>query len=91
MTELSPATQALVVMDAFLNGYIPSRGSGVAFQADRNGIAAALRAAADQVAPEEDVDEAYYNCLHSKWDAQGKQEVRRDLLAIAAELEGHHA
>jgi hypothetical protein len=49
--------------------------------------AAALRAAADQVAPE------YYGCFtgHVEWD-QGMESrndsVRENLLAIAAELEG---
>ena len=46
MTNLSPAAQA--VLDAFLNGYICNPGCNVAFEADRNGIAAAIRALADQ-------------------------------------------
>ena len=44
---LSPATQT--VLDAFLNGYICNPGHNVAFESDRNGLAAALRAVADQV------------------------------------------
>jgi hypothetical protein len=50
--------------------------------------AAALRAAVDQVVPEENVDDADYHCLYAKWAAEGKQEVRDEMLAIAAELEG---
>ena len=46
MSELSPQAQA--VLDAFLNGYIAAPKSSVAFCDDRNGLAAALRAAADQ-------------------------------------------
>jgi len=44
---LSPAAQA--VLDAFLNGYICKSSCNVAFDADRNGIAAALRALAEQM------------------------------------------
>jgi len=44
---LSPAAQA--VLDAFLNNYVCRPSCNVAFEADRNGIAAALRAAADRV------------------------------------------
>lgn len=47
MTDLPPAAQE--VLDAFLNGYACKPSCNVAFEADRNGIAAALRAAADQV------------------------------------------
>jgi hypothetical protein len=48
MTEpLSPAAQA--VLDAFLNGYICKPGCNVAFEADRNGIAAALRVAVQEL------------------------------------------
>jgi hypothetical protein len=46
MAEMSPAAQE--VLDAFLNGYACKPSCNVAFEADRNGIAAALRAAADQ-------------------------------------------
>jgi hypothetical protein len=46
MTDLSPAAK---VLDAFLNGYTCRPSSNVAFEADRNGLASALRAAADQL------------------------------------------
>jgi hypothetical protein len=58
MTELSP--NAMAVLDAFLNGCIcNSTDNAVAFQADRNGLAAALRALADQVL--EDWNEETYD------------------------------
>ena len=78
MSELSPAAQA--VLDAF---------RAVPDLRDCPSIAAALRAAADQVVPGENVDEADYDCLHTKWAAQGKQETREAFLAIATELENH--
>ena len=78
MDNLSPAAQA--VLDAVEDDCI--------HPTDRHRIAAAaLRAAADQVVPEENVDDADYHCLHAKWAAEGKQEVRDEMLAIAAELE----
>ena len=75
MTEpLSPAAQA--VLDAAV---LPC--------AIRQGIAAALRALADQVVPEqalEDVPGRFVNgCCHARL-----QDTRAELLAIAAELEG---
>ena len=69
MTELSPAAQA--VYDAAMNS--PEE---VPYEHD---IAAALRAAADQLVPK-DVDPS--------GDWTDKDEVRYQLLAIAAELEG---
>ena len=67
MPELSPTTQA--VLDAFRSSHT---GQGC--------LAAALRAAADQVVPE---------FWHEEGDiyAETKHDVRADLLAIAAELE----
>ena len=47
MTNLSPAAQA--VLDAFLNGYICNPECNVAFESDRNGLAAALRALAVRI------------------------------------------
>jgi hypothetical protein len=90
MTNLSPATQT--VLDAFLNGYICKPGHNVAFESDRNGLAAALRAAADQVVPE---DFDYWDGRTGEYGAgceTGQNErnayIRQALLAIAAELEG---
>ena len=74
MTELSPA--AFAVVDAFVCAH--ARKSDPSSNVD---IAAALRAAADQVVPE---------FWHEEGDiyAETKHDVRADLLAIAAELEG---
>ena len=72
MSELSPAAQA--VLDAVEDDCIHPD--------DKHRIAAAaLRAAADQVVPE---------FWHEEGDiyAETKHDVRADLLAIAAELEG---
>jgi hypothetical protein len=68
MTDLSP--QARAVLDAFNNAPFDEE------HGEPDAIAAALRAAADQVVPA-DVD--YFKSLN----------VRRNLLAIAAELEGN--
>ena len=70
MTDLTPAAQA--VLNAF---------RAVPDLRDCPSIAAALRAAADQVVPE---------FWHEEGDiyAETKHDVRADLLAIAAELEG---
>ena len=79
MTEsLSPAANA--VLDAFLNGFVCRQSCNVAFEADRNGLAAALRAVADQVVPEQ-----------KPWHRTGlpgstRHDVRAELLAIANEL-----
>lgn len=47
---------------------------------------ATICALVDQVVPEENTDEVDYDCLHAKWAAFGKQEVRSDILAIVTEL-----
>ena len=74
MTDLSPAAQA--VLDAYNAGFIRP----VAVH-HKPRIAAALRAAADQVVPE---------FWHEDDDIYGEtmQDIRKKLLAIADELEG---
>jgi hypothetical protein len=72
MTELSPAAQA--VMDAYYCG---------ALLTVRDRVAAALRAAADQVAPSDAMEPRNYLPV-----AIECQRIRAELLAIAAELEG---
>jgi hypothetical protein len=82
MTEpLSPAAQAIE------NAYFNADGFGY-----RNALAAALRAAADQVAPQNyqagidihsDDDGGWVNGAETR-----NEEIRAQLLAIAAELEG---
>jgi hypothetical protein len=71
MTDLSFAAQA--VLDAFLRA---PRGNELS-------VAAALRAAADQVV-EEPIEENF-DCFNTPWGAAAS--IRRDILAIAAELE----
>jgi hypothetical protein len=78
MTGLSPAAQAV------LNGF-----RAVPTLMDGPSIAGALRAAADQVAPE-----VYFSYTdHRDWD-QGMEArndaIREEILAIAAELEGYN-
>jgi hypothetical protein len=75
MTDLSPATQAVFWAFNSEFDWIEDGVPGPQFKA----IAAALRAAADQVVPK-DVDPS--------GDWTDKDEVRYQLLAIAAELEG---
>ena len=71
MTELSPQAQAVLW-------------AGLGRDSDRLVIAAALRAAADQVVPEyaEPVGDAHDDARHDQW-----MRIRYKLLAIAAELE----
>lgn len=71
MTDLSPAAQA--VLDAFLAGNWEST-------KDRQRLAAALQAAADQVLP-------LYMCSLGSTRGTTRLGVRQKLLAIAAELE----
>ncbi len=80
MTDLSPAARA--VWEAFRQ--FDEAGMHVDYDVK---IAAALRAAADQVAPDD------YKCFtgNLEWDAGMEartDEIRENLLAIAAELEG---
>jgi hypothetical protein len=83
MTDLSPAAQA--VLDA----------TGRKTWYRNNDIAAALRAAADHVVPEqseppcgegEPWPQSYQLMADSKWEQ--RQQTRAELLAIVAELEG---
>ena len=88
---LSPAAQA--VLDAFLNGYIcNSADNSVAFQADRNGLAAALRALAEQVVPTKPEPVTYpgdnkveFIARYNVW--LNMRLTRNKILAIAGELE----
>ena len=74
MTHLSPAAQA--VLDTTYNTFDLQDSSSL-----RKTVAAALRTAVDQVVPE-GYTQAYDCCL----EIMG--EIREELLAIAAELEG---
>ena len=81
MTELSPA--AFAVVDAFVRAH--ARKSDPSSNID---IAAALRAAADQVVPLQlppELDTQRPTVAWHAWDAE--QQARFALLAIATELE----
>ena len=82
---LSPS--AMAVLDAFLNGYIcNSADNSVAFQADRNGLAAAFCKLADQVVPVwKTPPSEEYELEYGQWITNNR--IRRDILAIAGELE----
>lgn len=73
MTTLSPAAQA--VLDAFLRAPCDNKLS----------VAAALRAAADQVAPKTSKPRSQLEYELGEWDA--RDDVREEIFAIAAELE----
>jgi hypothetical protein len=75
-TPLTPTAQA--VLDAAISVCHPET-EIVAFQCTRLEVAAALQAAADQVVPKD---------KYPSSDWTDKDEVRYQLLAIAAELEG---
>ena len=79
MTDLSPAAQA--VLDAFA-----ADNYGVWLEGDPERLAAALRAAADQVVPEEPL---YGGDQRWMYERDTRQESRKKFLAIAAELEAH--
>jgi hypothetical protein len=87
MTDLSPAAQAVLIAVDDLYGFGAPE--------DREIIAVALRAAADQVVPDEITwqspieEHRYWPSKEERAGAQGMAcVVRRKLLAIAAELEG---
>jgi hypothetical protein len=85
MTELSPQAQA--VLDAAFSAYWSAEQEA---PNDAHVIAAAaLRAAADQVVPEEDSYEGgFSDSFEHQCRASERRLARAELLAIAAELEG---
>jgi hypothetical protein len=80
MINLSPAAQA--VKDAAQELYADRMARKMAWPLDLPVIAAALRAAADQVAPNDAMEPRNYLPM-----ALECQRIRAELLAIAAELE----
>ena len=78
MTDLSPAAQAVINAAVEAGG-----GYGKATPVLHARLAAALRAAAGQVV-EEPIEENF-DCFNTPWGAATS--IRRDILAIAAELE----
>ena len=83
MTALSPAAQA--VKDAALAMYADCNVRKLAWPLDMPVVAAALRAAADQVVPETNEPRSQLEYDLGKWDAL--DDVREQILTIAAELE----
>ena len=83
MTNLSPAAQA--VKDAAQELYADRMARKMAWPLDLPVVAAALRAAADQVVPQRRKPMYADSWEESAWTAE--QDTRADLLAIAAELE----
>jgi hypothetical protein len=84
MTTLSPQAQA--VLDAA--DTVLEQGNAPTWLVAR-GIAAALRAAADQVVPEEESCEGgFSDSLEHQCRASERRLARAELLALAAELEG---
>ena len=81
MTDLSPAAQA--VLDA-----LP--GAPHLQMVNRAYAAAALRAVANQVVPQPPMLVEGGRSYEMAWTATVHDDIRRDILAIAAELEGHH-
>jgi len=79
---LSPAAQA--VLDAFENASDGEYVEGVWIVDERTMLAAALRAAADQVVPEERKECEHFTNEAIRLNRMG---VRAELVAIAAELE----
>jgi hypothetical protein len=82
MTKLSPASQA--VKDAVLALYPDKATQEIGWPLDIPTIAAALRAAADQVVPEHanPVGDEHDDARYDQW-----MRIRAQLLAIADELE----
>ncbi len=78
MGELSPQAQA--VLDAADSTYDRAGTT-------RQGIAAALCAVADQIGPDGH-DYSHGSIAELMW--RGRREARRELLAIAAELDGNN-
>ena len=73
---------ASTVLDAYMSGYGWLDGPT---KKDCRGVAAALRAAADQVVPEEPL---YGGDQRLQFERDARQVCRKKFFAIAAELEG---
>ena len=84
MTDPTLSSAAQAVLDAFLNGYACKPSCNVAFEADRNGIAAALRAAVKFTKKQKIIKTFGVTTAKSHSYC-----LEKDLLAIAAELEAH--
>ena len=81
MADLSPDAQA--VLDAYHDAPV----IGGLHGGDALGVAAALRAAADQVVPEPSMIVEGGRTYEEAWTATVHDDIRRKFFAIAAELE----
>jgi hypothetical protein len=82
MTDLSPAAEAVLNAVTLKRYDVPYYACPKSIDQIKSDVAAALRAAADQVVPVE--HEIIENCWYEKADL-----IREQFLAIAAELEAH--
>lgn len=85
-SSISPAAQA--VLDAYKEASDGHYIDGEWVQDHAGQVAAALRAAADQVVSEPPMLVPGGRSYEAAWTATVQDAIRRDLLAIAAELEG---
>ena len=94
MTNLSPAAQAVLCAYRDLSWTPDEEDNGKYYKfCHKAGMAAALRAAADQVVPEEPELDPLKAWSIEDWNHMSatkyqREECRRQLLAIADELEG---
>ena len=91
MSELSPAAKAVLIAEAKSRCLREERGchpdeddwNGCWFCVHRRGLAAALRAAADQVAPEKTIEDINY--VHQSY-VDGYKDALCEILNLADEL-----
>ena len=88
MAELSPAARAVLTAVTWKKYDVPPEGLPAFAEEMAPLIAAALRAAADQVVPLIDDPEFFCGNCCERVVKQEREETRAALLAIAAELEG---
>ena len=88
MAELSPAARAVLTAVTWQKYDVPPEGLPAFAEEMAPLIAAALRAAADQVVPLIDDPEFFCGNCCERVVKQEREETRAALLAIAAELEG---
>jgi hypothetical protein len=85
MAELSPAAQAVLTAVTLTKYDVPPEGLPAFAEEMAPLLAAALRAAADQVVPDDPQEAMYFTTEAIRLN---KQAIRRQFLAIAAELDG---
>ena len=86
MAELSPAARAVLTAVTLTKYDVPPEGLPAFAEEMAPLLAAALRAAADQVVPEEQL---HGGDQRWQFERDARQHSRKQLLAIADELEAH--